>query len=121
MKNLSKYQQHKALINQFKNDTLIQPLLNPHQISIPFSDEVLNPWSLWHGNLNAEILLIGQDFSDVTYFKENFANYWENERESDTNRNLRKLFLNLGYDIGLPNPLIHSKHRYLPLYFTNAT
>ena len=54
----SKHLKHEALLRRFKeqafNDSKLQ---TPHSISIPFSEQVINPWSLWHGNLDAEIML----------------------------------------------------------------
>jgi uracil-DNA glycosylase len=81
----------------------------------------INLWSHWQGSLNAEILLIGQDWGRISNEEE--AKYWADknpymtvgEKTKDynvTDINLRKLFLNtLGIDISLPNER---------LFFTNS-
>ena len=121
--NSQKQQQYKALVNTFKRQHFSDPqLLNPFHIKdVKYDYEVLNPWNLWHGNIDADILLIGQDWGDLEYFKKNFSTNWEQEKNSTTNKNLQKLFSCLGCDIGLPDSTNHSQYfKRLPLYFTNA-
>lgn len=118
-----KQQQYKALVSTFKKQKFSDPnLLNPFHIKeVKYDFEVLNPWNLWHGNIDADILLIGQDWGDLEYFKKNFSTNWEPEKNSPTNKNLQKLFTCLGCDIGLPDFLNRPQYfKRLPLYFTNA-
>ncbi len=85
---------------------------NPSELNIPY-DEHLNAWAHWHGNLKADILLIGQDFGDEDYY---IKHHGKDNPKNETNLNLSSLFVELGIDIGSSdNPNTNSK-----LYFTNA-
>lgn len=87
-------------------------ILNPSDLDISF-DEHLNAWAYWHGNLNAEILLIGQDFGDQEYYEKNNG---KDKPTNETNVNLSNLFKELGIEIGQSDePKTETK-----LYFTNA-
>ena len=35
-----------------------------------YDTEQIGPWSQWQGNLNARLMVIGQDWGDSTYFGE---------------------------------------------------
>lgn len=71
----------------------------------------VNLWNLWHGDLNADIMVIGQDFGvleDVELLKE----IWRKcTYTNPTDKNLRKLFKS-SFDIDIDNSNI-------PLFFTN--
>ncbi len=104
---------YKHLVDKRKqyefNDTEI---FNPAELNITF-DEHLNSWAYWHGNLEADILLIGQDFGDHAYY---FNNDGKDDPSNATNVNLSCLFGELGIDIGQSDdPNTDAK-----LYFTNA-
>jgi hypothetical protein len=114
-----KLQEYQSLIEKFKNKDYQEfngELLNPfsieHNKSPLISQDHLNPWAHWHGNLNAEIVLIGQDWGDTKFFIENGG---KDPDGNPTNESLRTLFLQLGIDIGTPNSPTD-----VPLYFTNA-
>lgn len=87
-------------------------ICNPTALNIAF-DEHLNAWGYWHGNLNADILLIGQDFGDQTYYLNNGG---KDDPKNATNVNLSYLFGELGINTGQSDdPNTDAK-----LYFTNA-
>lgn len=90
-------------------------LKNPSQIANGIYDnEVsINPWSLWQGNLDAEILVIGQDWGDENYYLNNRGRDNDN---NPTNKNLRDLFQVLNIDTGRPN----NPNKDASLFFTNA-
>lgn len=91
------------------NDTEIR---NPSEMNITY-DEHLNSWAYWHGNLNAEILLIGQDFGDYAYYLNNDG---KDDPWNGTNLNLTALFDEIGIELGQSDtPNTDAK-----LYFTNA-
>lgn len=81
----------------------------------------INLWAHWQGSLDAEILLIGQDWGRISSEEE--AVFWANKNPyltmdkkskdySITDMNLRTLFLDtLGIDIALPSD---------KLFFTNS-
>ncbi len=111
---------YQNLVREFKEyDRFPDKLVNPYKIDERFRNQIaINPWELWYGNLNAEILLIGQDFSDKEYFIKNLDSNWQKEIDSPTNKTLQILFKNLGYEIELPE---YGKiNKTLPLFFTNA-
>jgi len=111
-----KSQQYEKLVEQRKSYCFKDPeLLNPSNIENGIYDQglFLNPWARWHGNLNAKILLIGQDWGNKDYF---LANKGQDDKRNPTNMNLKLLFKEIGYDIG--DPELDQKN--LPLYFTNA-
>lgn len=88
-------------------------LLNPSEIEGGrFDSDHLGPWSRWQGNLQAEVVIVGQDWGDLPYFLRNEGT--DDEREP-TCTNLRSMALAAGWDLGtpkIPNPQ--------PLFFTNA-
>ena len=87
-------------------------LKNPSELSIT-NDNHLNAWAYWHGNLDADILLIGQDFGDCAYYLNNDG---KDESENGTNYNLSSLFKEINIETGSSDdPNLNAK-----LYFTNA-
>ena len=76
-------------------------------------DQHLNGWAYWHGDLNAEILLIGQDFGDYAYY---FAYDGLDDLKNGTNLNLTCLFRELGIRLGLSD----DPNEEAKLHFTNA-
>ena len=50
-----------------------------------FRSAQIGPWSLWQGNLDAEIMVIGQDWGDKNYFTKNKGHdQGAKSRERDT-------------------------------------
>ena len=87
-------------------------IVNPSELLIK-NDEHLNGWAYWYGNLDADILVVGQDFGDVNYYKE----YQGLDCCTNiTNKNLIKLFNQLGIILKDPYNSDHENK----LYFTNA-
>ena len=111
MNKVAKYAQ---LVAKRKTFQFSDGLLNPADIEDGIYDQDhLGPWSGWQGNLDAKILLIGQDWSDIEYF---LTNKGRERNENSTNMNLQKLFRLLGIDIGFPGQPNH----IAPTFFTNA-
>lgn len=90
-------------------------LKNPSEIEDGIYDKEasIGPWSLWQGNLDAEMLVIGQDWGDVNYYLDNKGIDADN---NPTNRNLIELFKTLNIDIGIPS----APNKSAPVFFTNA-
>ncbi|MFB2121197.1 uracil-DNA glycosylase family protein [Parapedobacter sp. 2B3] len=108
---------YKNLVAKFKNHRFSTPeLLNPHEIE-NFNFDVINPWELWQGNLNAEIMLIGQDFADSESLKNNLQEDWKKEKSSSTNLALIDFFKILAHPIA---EISYAGTSELPLFFTNA-
>lgn len=89
----------------FEKIGLINPSKYPN-----YDCDHLNPWGQWHGNLAANILLIGQDFSDEKYFVESQG---KTDKDNPTNQKLSELFQELNININEKSPRVK-------LYFTNA-
>ena len=66
-------------------------LLNPQNICNGDFDkeEELNAWSRWQGDLNADILVIGQDWGGEQCYREQEG---KDSDKDNTNKNLIKLF-----------------------------
>ncbi|MEI8278386.1 MAG: uracil-DNA glycosylase family protein [Bacteroidota bacterium] len=78
--------------------------------------EVLNPWNLWQGNLNADILVIGQDWGNKSEL-ENLIKT-SKEKSNNTNNKIIEFIKILGYEISQPYKTDNqTKNR---LFFTNA-
>jgi len=77
-----------------------------------YDSDQIGPWSCWQGNLNAEIMVVGQDWGDVSYFTK-----WkglDDPAGNPTNTNLQRLLLKFGIAIKTPQePQEHS------VFFTN--
>ena len=120
----SKSERYLELVEDFKKYPFkaSQQLINPHTIFEEFGLEfnVINPWELWQNNLEAQIMFIGQDFSDTASLRKNLQNNWKKEMdETATNKVITDLFRILGkrYDIKINYNTKKTKH---PLFFTNA-
>lgn len=89
-------------------------LTNPAEIEAGRYDHPdLGPWTIWQGNLNAELMIIGQDWGDVRYFLENQGH---EKPGNPTNTMLSRLLRSIGIDIGSPQ----APHRPSPVFLTNA-
>jgi uracil-DNA glycosylase family 4 len=89
-------------------------LTNPAQIVGGAHDgDRVGPYTRWQGNLDAEVMIIGQDFADIESFER--LEGWPGE-DVGTNRTLVELLADAGIQIALPR-------RGEPedrLFFTNA-
>lgn len=55
-----------ALVQKRKQCRLCRGVTNCSEF--PQDSDQIGPWSLWHGDLDADILLVGQDWGDVDLF-----------------------------------------------------
>jgi DNA polymerase len=111
---MSKVAKYTQLVHLRKQFEFSNGLLNPAQIESGIYDQThLGAWSDWQGNLDAKILLIGQDWGDITYFLKNKGSDCD---ENPTNRTLMELFQILGIEIGSPS----QPNPTAPTFFTNA-
>ncbi len=112
MKNKDK--DYKVLVEKRKICTLCKDLRNPSEINPYYDSDEIGMWSLWQGDLNAKIMIVGQDWGDVDTYKK-----WKG-RDKDTNptnTNLMKLLSIIGYNIKSPET---SDTKNNSLFFTNA-
>lgn len=73
----------------------------------------IGPWTRWQGSLDADLLVVGQDFGDVSYFRDHRGT---DSPKNTTNANLRELLASIDISIPLPG----EREGYSDLFFTNA-
>lgn len=104
---------YKQLVQKWKAYTFkTDDIVNPSMLNIEH-DEHLNAWAYWCGNLDADTILIGQDFGDAAYY---INNKGKDEPGNPTNLNLQILFKQTGIELND----IDEDNSHLKLYFTNA-
>jgi uracil-DNA glycosylase family 4 len=100
MKN--KVETYAKLVEQRKLCSLCQGLRNPSKVDGGRYDHGhIGPWSLWQGSLNAEVVVVGQDWGDVAYFRK-----WKGKDQpygNPTNENLQHLLKTIGIVIEKPH------------------
>ena len=111
---MDKHDRYLQLVQQRKAFRFTNGLLNPAQIcGGKYDCDHVEPWARWQSNLDAKVLLIGQDFGGSNFFKEYHG---DNNPGSQTNLNLMALFQSIGIELGpsnAPNP-------QAPVFLTNA-
>ena len=112
---MSKTASYNALVEERKYCSRCAGVVNPakHKDGILDSHEV-GPWSLWQGNLDARVLLVGQDWGDTRYFE---RHHGRERIGNHTNELLVRLFAAVGIAIAPPSA---SDNGGGPLFFTNA-
>ena len=68
---MTKEEQYNALVEKRKACKKCSNcgLINPSQIeSGKFDSDEIGPWTRWHGNLNADVMIIGQDWGREAEF-----------------------------------------------------
>ena len=105
--------EYDQLVEKRLNCNHCENLTNPSEFPDMDSCEI-NPWSLWQGNLNADILLVGKDWGGVEYFLKNEG---RDSGKFTTDRNLVYLFNNV---LGIPlrNPREETNNELA--FFTNV-
>ena len=73
----------------------------------------MSPWSRWQGNLDAKLMVVGQDWGGLPYFTKHSGLEGPSNPTNDT---LRELINLLGIDAGSPGDL----RRKGVVFFTNA-
>ncbi len=87
--NSNKRRQYARLVAERKTCRLCAGLTNPSCAKLRKldSDEV-GPWTLLFGELDADVLVVGQDWGDVSYFQRNKG---RDDPRTPTNRNLLQI------------------------------
>ena len=110
----SKEQKYLELVENRKQCEQCEGLVNPSRYENGYLDsQHIGPWSRWQGNLESKLMVIGQDWGTVGYFRK-----WrglDQPRGNPTNDNLIELLLSIG--IRINNPGIEQKGE---VFFTNA-
>jgi hypothetical protein len=103
------------------SDCKKQGMVNPSKL--PYDCYEINAWSQWQNSLSAKIMLVGQDWGDIEYFKDSKgldAGRRKNlEGQGPTNKNLVRLFKEaLDYQLDVPQKAYGRHDR--DLFFTNV-
>lgn len=105
--------QYQALVTDRKACNLCPELCNPSLAPLStFDSDEIGPWTQWQGKLPAELMVAGQDWGDVNYYR---LHSGQDQAEGNpTNENLRYLLSTIGLDPGAPHAPTAA-----PLFFTN--
>lgn len=110
---MDKKKMYTELMKERKTCNRCIGLKNPSTENLSkFDSDQIGPWSLWQGNLDAKIVVVGQDWGDVDYFTK-----WKGRDQpsgNPTNENLQELLKCLDIKIGKPQ---ESQHQLV--FFTN--
>lgn len=111
---MNKIAEYKKLVQERKACRCCQGLTSPaHCAEGNYDSDQIGPWSLWQGNLDAPLMVVGQDWGGTDYFLKNRG---RDKSGNPTDLNLVKLIAETGFLI---------QDVYLPqgqniLFFTNA-
>jgi uracil-DNA glycosylase len=113
--NTNKIKAYQDLVNSRKACQLCDGLTNPSAINDGiFDSNHIGPWSRWQGNLNSELMIIGQDWGDIKYFQDN-KGYEKDDNPS--NNMIRSLLASIDIEIPQPSKSNETKN---PIFLTNA-
>jgi hypothetical protein len=92
---------YKNLVQSRKVCHLCKGLTNPAEYDNGiFDSDQIGPWSRWQGNLNAQLMIIGQDWGDTGYFQQYEGRDTDN---NPTNKTIRELLASIGIPIPPPS------------------
>lgn len=97
----NKVEAYKDLVASRKACNYCKGLSNPScSALVKYDSDHIGPWSRWQGNLNSKILVVGQDWGDISYFTK-----WKGMDQPSgnrTNQNLQELLAIIVIEIGKP-------------------
>jgi len=95
----SKQQRYNKLVAKRKTCRECIGLSNPAELELlQFDSDQIGPWSRLHGDLNAQLMIVGQDWGDVRYYKKHEG---RDDLSNATMRNLEKLLSHIGIDVSV--------------------
>jgi len=110
---INKLEEYSKLVVSRKKCRLCLGLSNPSCSQLAkYDSNHIGPWSQWQGNIDSDILLVGQDWGDISYYTK-----WEGMDQpsgNPTNENLQQLLYSIGIKIGKPQ-----ERQEQVLFFTN--
>lgn len=119
-----KKNEYQNLINKRKTCILCKANHFKNQSETDYDFDEIGNWTTWSNNLDADIMIVGQDYSDTFTFerdkgvievKELNDSSLANEYTTVTNYYLRELTKLIGYDIGIPTKKSNAK-----VFLTNS-
>jgi DNA polymerase len=110
----SKRTLYDLLVKSRKACRACKDLHNPSEIDNGSLDcDEVGAWSLWQGNLDAQVMVVAQDWGDVCWFRRAGG---KPTNDSPTNTTLIELLAQAGLEIKLPRETTGKGN----LFFTNA-
>lgn len=97
MTDSDRQQLYSSLVLQRKRCKACRGLINPAACDGgQYDSSQIGPWSRWQGNLQAKLMVVGQDWGDTNYFLK-----WKgfDDPNNPTNVNLMKLLSSIGVNI----------------------
>lgn len=111
---MSKHLAYADLVDQRRRCRLCLDLVNPSTVNAGQLDaDEIGPWSRWQGNLDAPLMVVGQDWGDVRYFE---IDRGLDGAKNPTNDMLRELLGSIGIEIAPPGDSALPQR----VFFTNA-
>jgi len=110
----TKQDRYNSLVEKRKACRLCTGLSNPAEPKLRrFDSDQIGPWSRLHGDLDSELLIVGQDWGDVRYFIDNKG---FDKLDNPTMCNLEKLLNHIGINVSVTTYAKHDRGVFL----TNA-
>jgi len=111
---MSKRKHYASLVQSRKTCTLCEGLTNPSCSKLRHLDSTeIGPWSLLFGELDADIMIVGQDWGDVSYFTKHQG---RDDLNTPTNRNLLRILAKSGLHRGSG----YEPESQVKMFWTNA-
>ncbi|MFK7982867.1 MAG: hypothetical protein AB8G86_23000 [Saprospiraceae bacterium] len=113
---MTKQEEYKLLVKKRQEYQFQEGLNNPSKSGYDWNE--IEPWAKWQNDLNAKIMLIGQEFSDFDTYKrcKGRVEIELDKYEFPTNKNIVDFFNSIGIEVG--HPLAPNKKA--GLFFTNC-
>jgi uracil-DNA glycosylase len=112
--NQDRESQYQALTAMRKKCRLCKELSNPGEARLAcFDSDHIGPWSQLHGDLNAKLMIVGQDWGDVDYYLK-FKG--RDDLKNPTMRNLETILNHVGLKLSITS---YSDDNH-GLFLTNA-
>ena len=105
---------YRNLVSARKSCSLCAGLTNPSRSAAGVYDgDEIGPWTRWEGDLDATVMVVGQDWGDEEGFKRQKG---LDSSNSSTNRTLRELLASVGVRVDPPT----GQTQRVGAFFTNA-
>ena len=111
---MDKSTRYLEMVEERKNCARCNGLVNPAACKCEFDSDEIGAWTLWQGNLNAETMVVGQDWGDTAYYLKHRGREGKN---NPTNLALGELLNIIGVTVGQPDD---TKSDRGVAFFTNA-
>jgi len=95
-----KARRYYRLVEERKGCRRCAGLINPSvYVEGAFDSREIGPWSRWQGDLDADLMVVGQDWGDTRYFERNRG---LEKAGNPTNQSLEELLASIGIQVGPP-------------------